>query len=400
MAKKRVNKKSRAYRRRRRRRIIFGLELLVLLLVGCGLFAYAYINSKMNKMQSDELDFSNVGINPEVLQGEKEDEENGAKGTQLIALVGMDSRDNSLEAGNNSDTMIIACIDHDNKCIRLVSLYRDTWLNVFKKDENGEYLNRYTKCNAAYAVGGAEQMLTMMNKNLDLNITSYAAVNFKALSEAIDLLGGLDIDLTREELIHLNKYNKETSKVAGVDYEEVDVPDKSELDGAQKMTFHLNGTQSVSYARIRYTAGNDFRRAARQRLVIGKIMEKAKSADLSTLNDIMDAVFPMVKTSLKKQEIINLGMNLLSYDMGEQTGFPFDHLEGENVKNAMDGNDCVLAVTLETNVVKLHNFLFPQDTTYIPSAEVKEYSDYIINQSGYGVESIPSHSETGEIPQG
>ena len=117
----------------------------MLLLVGCGLFAYAYINSKMNKMQSDELDFSNVGINPEVLQGEKEDEENGAKGTQLIALVGMDSRDNSLEAGNNSDTMIIACIDHDNKCIRLVSLYRDTWLNVFKKDENGEYLNRYTK---------------------------------------------------------------------------------------------------------------------------------------------------------------------------------------------------------------------------------------------------------------
>lgn len=392
MSKKRVNKKSKAYRRRRRRRMIFGIELAVLLVLGLALFGYAYINSKLDKMQSNDLDFSKVGVNDSVLQAE----DAGQTGTELIALVGMDSRDNSLEAGNNSDTMIIACVDHDNKAIRLVSLYRDTWLNVFTKDGS----DRYTKSNAAYASGGAEQMLTMMNKNMDLNITKYAAVNFKALSETIDLLGGLDIDLTREEIVHVNNYNEETSGVAGVDYEEIELPDKSELDGAQTMTFHLNGTQAVSYARIRYTAGNDFRRAARQRLVIAKIMEKAKTADLTTLNDIMDTVFPMIKTSLTKQEILKMGINLLNYNMGEQAGFPFDHLEGENVTDAMDGNDCVIAVTLETNVVKLHNFLFPAETDYVPSDEVKEYSDHIIRQSGYGEESIPSHSETGEIPQG
>lgn len=392
MAKKKINKKSKAYRRRRRRRVIFGIELAVLLVLGLALFIFAYANSKINKMQTNELDFSKIGINDSVLQAEDE----GRSGIELIALVGMDSRDNSLEAGNNSDTMIIACVDHDSKTIRLVSLYRDTWLNVFTKD--GE--NRYTKCNAAYASGGAEQMLTMMNKNMDLNITEYAAVNFKALSETIDLLDGLDIDMTREEVVHVNNYNEETAKVAGVDYVKIDLPDISELDGGQTMTFHLNGTQAVSYARIRYTAGNDFRRAARQRLVIEKIMEKAKSADLSTLNNIMDTVFPMIKTSLTKQEILKMGMSLLSYNMGEQTGWPFDHLEGEDVTNAMDGHDCVLPVTLENNVVQLHSFLYPGVTDYVPSAEVQEYSNYIINQSGYGEENTPSNSETGEIPQG
>lgn len=388
--KTRMDKRSRAYRRRRRRRIVFGIELAILVLLGTALFGIAYVMSKLDKVDHQELDMAKVGVNDTVLAAEAK----GETGIQLIALVGMDSRDGSLEAGNNSDTMIIACIDHDAKSIRLVSVYRDTWLNVFTRD--GE--NKYSKCNAAYALGGPEQLLTMFNKNFDLNITEYAAVNFQILAETIDLLGGLDIDLTREELIHVNNYNKETAEVAGEEYEEIEVPSKDELDGPQTMTFHLNGTQSVSYARIRYTAGNDFRRAARQRLVLEKIMEKAKTAGLTTLNDIADTVLPAVKSSMSGQEIFSMGMNLLTYSMGEQTGFPFDHLEGENVKEAMDGVDCVLPVTLETNVVKLHQFLYPNED-YTPSAEVKEYSDHIIDQSGYGEEDIPKYSETGEIPQ-
>lgn len=388
--KTRMDKRSRAYRRRRRRRIVFGIELAILVLLGTALFGIAYVMSKLDKVDHQELDMAKVGVNDTVLAAEAR----GETGIQLIALVGMDSRDGSLEAGNNSDTMIIACIDHDAKSIRLVSVYRDTWLNVFTRD--GE--NKYSKCNAAYALGGPEQLLTMFNKNFDLNITEYAAVNFQILAETIDLLGGLDIDLTREELIHVNNYNKETAEVAGEEYEEIEVPSKDELDGPQTMTFHLNGTQSVSYARIRYTAGNDFRRAARQRLVLEKIMEKAKTAGLTTLNDIADTVLPAVKSSMSGQEIFSMGMNLLTYSMGEQTGFPFDHLEGENVKEAMDGVDCVLPVTLETNVVKLHQFLYPNED-YTPSAEVKAYSDHIIEVSGYGEEDIPKYSETGEIPQ-
>ena len=291
---------------------------------------------------------------------------------------------------------MIACVNHDEKSVKLVSIYRDTWLNVFT--ENGG--DKYSKCNAAYEIGGPEHMITMMNKNLDLNITDFAAVNFKALSAAIDALGGLDIDLTRAEIVHVNNYNKETAKVSGVSYEKIDLPDKSELDGAQTKTFHLNGTQSVSYARIRKGDGADFRRAARQRLVLSKLMDKAKGAGLSQLNSLMDSIFPMVKTSLTKQEVMKMAQVLLTYNLdmeNGQMGFPLDHMWGEPVIKAMNGNDCVLPVTLETNVRKLHEFLYP-GMDYEPSAEVKKYSDYIINESGFGEDDIPSTSENGAIP--
>ena len=158
---------------------------------------------------------------------------------------------------------------------------------------------------------------------------------------------------------------------------------------------HLNGVQTVAYARIRYTAGNDMRRAARQREVIYKLVEKAKNASLSTLNKIVDKVFPMIYTSLSKADILSMGMSMLSYDIEDQTGFPFDHLYGENVKNALN-NDCVLPVTLESNVVKLHEFLYPEDA-YVPSEEVKAYSQRIVDKSGFGEESRLEHSEDGSL---
>ena len=392
MSKKKVNKKSKAYKRRRRRRVVFGLELVVLLILGAALFGFAYFNSKLDKMQDGKLDFSKIGVNKDVQKADK----NQKTGTELIALAGLDTRDNSLGAGSRSDTMMIACVNHDEKTIRLVSLYRDTWLNVFARDG----WDKFTKCNAAYEIGGPEQMITMMNKNLDLDITDYATVDFKALSTAIEDLGGLDIDLTRAEIVHVNNYNKETSKVSGVPYKEIELPSKSELDGAQTKTFHLNGTQSVSYARIRKGDGADFRRAARQRLVLSKLMDKAKGASLPQLNSLMDSIFPLVKTSLTKQEIIKLGQALLTYNLdmeNGQLGFPIDHMWGEPVKKAMNGNDCVVPVTLETNVEKLHDFIYP-GINYEPSAEVKEYSDHIIKESGYGENDIPKTSENGALP--
>lgn len=379
MAKRKVNKRSKSYRKRRRRRILFVLEILVLLILALVLAAYVYFNKKLDSIKTNDLDLDKVKVNEEVIQGEE------LKGTQLLALVGLDSRDGNLESGN-SDTMMIACIDNDNKNVKLVSLYRDTYLKVSDK--------KYGKANSAYALGGPEQMLSMMNQNLDLNISDYVTVDFKALSTAIDLLGGLDIEMTRDELIHMNNYNKETSKVSGVEYEKIPVPDIGPMD---KDTYHLNGTQAVSYARIRYGGGNDFRRASRQRIVVEKIVEKAKKASLTTLTKIMDEVFPMISTSLSKSEIINMGMSMLTYDLGEQTGFPFDHLEGENVKDHLDGQDVVLPVTLETNVEKLHEFLFPE-IEYTPSANVHEFSETIIEKSGYSEEDIPSYSEDGAIP--
>ena len=368
--------RTKAMKRRRRRRILFFFEVLILLILVGGIFVYAQINKKLDLMQESDVDMSQVGVNEGV-----ED----VKGYQTIALVGLDNTSDTLDYGN-SDTMIIASINNDTKKVKLVSIYRDTYLNVGTDPKGNE--DTYTKANAAYAYGGAQQLMTMMNKNLDLSLDGYVTVDFAAVAETIDLLGGLDIEMTADEVEHMNNYCVETSEATGKSYEEI-YPE----DGVH----HLNGVQAVSYARIRKTAGNDFRRAARQRLVIYKMVEKAKNSSWTTLNKIVDTVCPMVATSLSKADILKMGMNMITYDIEDQSGFPTKHLEGETIKDAV-GTDAVLPVTLEQNVIALHQFLYPEETDYVPSATVQEDSDHIIEESGYGEEDIPKQSEDGALP--
>ena len=376
MAKKRplTKKQKRILQRRRRRRILFGIEIFILLILIGGVFIYA----KLGKMNFTDLDFSKIGVNTGV------SDNNVMKGYTTIGLIGLDGRDGELKSGARSDTMIIASINNDTKKVKLVSVYRDTYLRI---GEDSEGNGQYNKANAAYAKGGPEQFLSMLNTNLDLNVTDFVSVDFQAVAEAVELLGGIDVELKEEEVVHLNNYCVETSKVTGMDYRPLE-----EKAGVH----HLNGVQTVSYARIRYTSGNDFRRAARQREVIYKIVEKAKNSDIATLSKILDKVFPKVYTSFTKAEILQMGMSMMSYDIEDQTGFPFEHLYGGRVKDAMGGLDVVLPVTLESNVIKLHEFLYPEDS-YTPSDEVKAYSQRIVDKSGFGDESRLEHSEDGSL---
>lgn len=376
MAKKKplTKKQKRILQRRRRRRILFGIEIFILLILIGGVFIYA----KLGKMNFTDLDFSKIDVNTGV------SDNNVMKGYTTIGLIGLDGRDGKLKSGVRSDTMIIASINNDTKKVKLVSVYRDTYLRI---GEDSEGNGQYNKANAAYAKGGPEQFLSMLNTNLDLNVTDFVSVDFQAVAEAVELLGGIDVELKEEEVVHLNNYCVETSKVTGMDYTPLE-----EKAGVH----HLNGVQTVSYARIRYTSGNDFRRAARQREVIYKIVEKAKNSDIATLSKILDKVFPKVYTSFTKAEILQMGMSMMSYDIEDQTGFPFDHLYGERVKDAMGGLDVVLPVTLESNVIKLHEFLYPEDS-YTPSDEVKAYSQRIVDKSGFGDESRLDHSEDGSL---
>ena len=367
-----TRKQKRLLKKRRRRRILFGIEIFILLILIAGVFIYA----KLGKMNFTSLDFSKIGVNSGVSNNKV------MKGYTTIGLVGLDNRSTKLKSGN-SDTMIIASINNDTKKVKL-SVYRDTYLRI---GEDSEGNGQYSKANAAYAKGGAEQFLNMLNTNLDLNVTDFVSVDFQAVAEAVELLGGIDVELKEEEVVHLNNYCVETSKVTGMDYTPLE---------KKEGTHHLNGVQTVAYARIRYTAGNDFRRAARQREVIYKIVEKAKKSDIATLSKILDKVFPNIYTSFTKAEILQMGMSMLSYDIEDQTGFPFDHLYGQRVKDAMGGKDVVLPVTLESNVIKLHEFLYPEDS-YTPSEEVKAYSQRIVDQSGFGEESRLDHSEDGSL---
>jgi len=370
-------KSSKLLKKRRRRRGLFIFEVIVLLVLIGGLIVYAKLNGALGRISGNDLDMTQVGINEGIAGNE------ALHGFTTIALVGLDTRTDSTDSSENSDTMIIASIDNDNKNVKLVSLYRDTYLNI-----GGDV---YTKANNAYAAGGPTQFLTMLNKNLDLNVSDYVTVNFNAMVKVIDLLDGLDFELTEDEIVHMNNYCKETSRVTGASYE--DIP---KVAG----TYHLNGVQSVSYARIRLTAGGDFTRTQRQRAVIYKMVAKAKSADLAALSKILDEVCQPenVQSSLTKSEILKMGMNMLTYDIAEQAGFPFYHLEGETITKAMNGKDVVLPITIKYNVIELHKFLYPEEA-YQPSATVEEYSNVIVEKSGYGEDDIPQSSDNGSLTQ-
>ena len=318
-------------------------------------------------------------------------------GIQTIALVGLDTREteDDYEGLANSDTMIICVINHNERTIKLASVYRDTYLNVYWDGED-----YYDKANSAYALGGAEEFLTMLNLNLDLDITQYATVEFKALQVTIDLLGGLDVELTQQEIVHLNNYNIETAAACGVEYVEIPVPSDDELYGAQTATYHLNGSQAVSYARIRYTDGYDFRRASRQRVILQLIKEKAASADVFTINNLLNQVLPLVTTNLDSSEIMSMAIPVLSYTLtsDDQTGFPSVHVEDSG--GEITGSDCVIPVTLAYNVQVLHEFLYP-GYEYYPSDTVLATSEYIASTTGYGDDQIAAAAsvyDNSDIP--
>ena len=379
MAKKNY-KKSRRYKKMRRRKIIFGMEIAVLLILSGILFVYAWINRSMDKMNQDTLDTSQIQINSEV---KANTDLSQLSGTQVIALVGVDARGvkgSELAESMNSDTIILCCIDHDKQEIRMVSIMRDSWMNMAKYTD--EYYE-FDKANSAYNRGGPESMLSMLNTNLDLALTDYVTVNFKALADAIDVLGGLDIEMTNAECVHANNYNREVSEAQGVEYEAI--PYDEDLGDDYSEVRHVSGALATSYARIRYGGGDDAKRTSRQRIVINLMVQKLKQ-NPTKIPEILDKVMGNVSTSLTKNEILELGMHAVTYTMGTSYAYPFQLCYGENVVNAL-GEDVVIPVTLEFNVRELHEYLYP-GLSYEPSAAVTEYSDYIARKSGYDEDMI------------
>ena len=320
------------------------------------------ITTTTKEIERTDINAENIVINDEVVEKTKieREEVQEKKGYRNIALFGVDARDGDLGKGSRSDTIIIASINLDTHEIKLVSVYRDTFLNLGN--------DSYNKCNGAYAKGGPEQALTMLNINLDMDITDYVTIGFSGLIEAIDALGGIEIEVTEAEIKHLNNYQLCMAEEMGVDYTPVTET------GVQT----LNGMQATAYCRIRYTKGDDFRRAQRQRDVLGAMMIKAQSASLATLKNVVTAVLPSVNTSLNVNEIISVLGAVAEYDVVESEGLPF---ESERI-NATIGSkgDCIIPLTLEENVKVLHELLYG-DTNYKPSKEVIAISEEIAQQT-------------------
>lgn len=333
--------------------LIFGAEILVLLALLVGF----YVVRQLQKIQKPEFDQSEVQVN----EGISEEVVQTMKGYTTVALFGLDTRKaGQLGKGNRSDTMIIASINNDTKEVKLVSVYRDTYLDL----TNG----KYNKCNGAYSAGGPKQAVEMLNKNLDLDIEYYVSVDFAALTKVVDLLGGIEIDVDESEIEHLNNYTEETSEVTGVK------TTKLTQTGLQT----LDGVQATSYCRIRYTAGDDFKRTERQREVIMEIVNKAKKANITEINDIINAVFPMIATNYTNDQLISMAPEMIGYDIVDTTGFPFDKATG----TISGKGSCVIPVNLAENVRQLHEYLF-DNYSYTPSSEVQTISDQITSDTGY-----------------
>ncbi len=348
--KKRVSAKKRRAKQRARI-IIFVVELLVIVAMLVAVLKVFQTTEEVEGPHFAQIDESQIVVNSEVVEKFEESEE--LKGYWNIALFGVDATNGQLSKGSRSDTIMVASVNQDTGEIKIVSVYRDTYLNLSN--------DRYNKCNGAYSSGGAEAAMAMLNMNLDLNITDFVTVGYDAVIDCVNGLGGVWIDVDSEEIKHINNYQKSILRDTDIDEELVMV----EETGYQL----LNGLQAAGYCRIRYTAGDDFKRAERQREVIQAMADQAKTASLSKLTDTFFKVMNNVYTSIDKDDLQNLLGQIANYSIVGEDGFPQrDMLATETIGAC---GSCVIPTDLTKNVVWLHEFLFGVED-YEVSSTVQE----------------------------
>lgn len=328
------------------------LAILIILIVLAGVGA-GFVYTKLGKMNVEEIDETAIGLNEET--------QDRLSGYRNIAIFGIDSREDDYGVGNRSDCIMIASLNQETNDIKLISVYRDTYMQVESKGK--EILD---KVNHAYAYGGAQNAVKALNTNLDLNITEYVTVNFDAVIAAVDAMGGITIEIQKEEIEHINNYINSMSKNSGIKTNHVTKTGKQTLDGVQ----------SVAYSRVRYTAGGDHKRTERMRTVIEAMLTKAKTLSLGKLNNLVDTILPRVSTNITGTEIIALAPSIATFDITESAGWPYE------TKGTTSGTYYGVPVTLESNVVKLHQEVFEQPD-YVINETVKEISDKIIKKTGY-----------------
>lgn len=339
-----------------------------------GIFTYAHAAKLWNSVQRPDFKLNNVENKELDVQTVEK-----MKGYWTIAVFGVDSRGSNVGKGTNADVNMICNINQDTGEIKLVSVFRDSYLNINDK-------NHYNKLNMAYADGGPEQAVKALNKNLDLNITDYATFNWKAVADGINILGGIDMEISKAEFYYINGFITETVKATGV--------------GSHQLTKagmnHLDGVQAVAYGRLRLM-DTDFARTERQRKVIEKAFEKAKNSNFSVINNVMEVVFPQIATSLNFSDLTNMGLNVTKYHIGETGGFPSARADANLGKKG----SCVIPATLEKNVTLLHQFLFA-DEAYTPTSAVKTISAKISSDTGvYKEGQVVNHVSTddGYLPK-
>ncbi len=356
---------AKAKKKRRMRRILFAVEGVLLLVVLAGLF----VISKWDMIQKASFGKKDVHINEL-----SENTIQSMEGYRTIAIFGAD------EEGSHSDVIMIANINNKTNEVTLTSVLRDTYWNVPDLTHGDE--EKYAKANNAYHTGGDLGALNALNKNLDLNITEYVTVNWYAVSQVVDRLGGMEIDVPESMMGEINGYITNTQAEASS--WAPNGPGKGEkgttqIKGPGLQT--LDGLQTVAYCRIRHGNGGDDGRTRRQREVVNQILEKAKKQDIGTLLNLCEVIFPEIRTNLTLADVLGLAPNLGDYKIVNQFPFPYHQVD------ALVGSSGSVKVPLglADDVAQLHKDLFG-DENYEPSATVEQISNKIEKLSGYSAE--------------
>ncbi len=334
--------------------IILIIVILCVCLAGSG---YLYISNKLGKLNYETIskDANDLGIS-----SENADKKSEMSKYRNIALLGLDSRYDTYDEDYRTDCIMIASINQETNEVTLYSIYRDTYVQMTL-----DGTTKFDKINHAY-YNGVQNTIKTINENLDLNISEYVTVDFNAVSDLVDSVGGIDINIDNEEIQYINNYIKDVTKVTGK------TADKITKTGVN----HLNGVQAVSYCRIRYTTGKDYKRTERMRTVLEKVFEKAKKKSIPELNSILDTMLPKIRTNLTAMDITSLIPTMLNATIRESFGWPY-----KTTGVWMRGDFYGPASSLESNVKKLHKEVYGQEDYEVPD-NIKEISNQIIKETG------------------
>lgn len=252
-----------------------------------------------------------------------------------ILLIGQDRR--SGEGRSRSDTIILVTVNKPAKTLTLTSFMRDMYVQIPGRDDN--------RINVPYVLGGMDLLDATLKRNFGVTVDGNVEVDFYGFIDLVDLMGGVDIELTEKEADYMNR-NFSWDIDDGLE-------DEWNLTAGVQ---HLNGSQALSYARMRKVGRSDYERTERQRRVVAKLIEKAKGLSVAELNLLMQHALPMITTDLEDGQILSYALELfpLLKDLEIQTlRIPVD---GGYEAKMIDGM-AVLVPDLWYNRVKLEEIM-------------------------------------------
>lgn len=352
---------------KRKKKIIL-IILIVLAILGAAVAtagtifykkAEKVITNKLKDFDYVDLSDKDLDIDPKVVKD--------LDGYKNIVLLGIDTRKGEDDETCRSDAIIIVTINKKTYEMNLTSVTRDSYLDI---EEEGNH--RLDKVTHAHAYGGPVNTIRALNRNLDLNIDSYMRVNWTSVAYIVNEIGGITVNVRKNEVAELNRVIKMTAEHVDGDYKLIKESGKHKL----------NGIEAVAYCRIRKGAsGGDPARAARMRIALKKIFGKARKMSISELCDMADKVLPEIQTSICPEDMLDLLKKNMKYDFIKSETWPYNY-DGIQLDNGSGAIWYDAAITLESNVKTMHEKLFAQ-SDYTPTDRVLEYSKRISSETGY-----------------